>query len=71
VPGACRARSDWCRELTRARGQVQAGYRVARVEQTETPLGREERMGKKTGMVRRELCQIHSPGAMTLSVRQQ
>jgi len=49
---------------------LQAGYRVARVEQTETPAGRAERLQtSSSGNVRRELCQLHTPGTMTLTVR--
>jgi DNA mismatch repair protein MSH6 len=39
------------------------------VEQTETVAESQLRTGKKTCMVRREICQVLSPGTMTLSVR--
>ena len=48
---------------------VAAGLRVARVEQTETPEMMQARTGKKSGMVRREVCGIMSPGTRTLGVR--
>ena len=48
---------------------IAAGLRVARVEQTETPEMMTARTGKKSGMVRREVCGIMSPGTRTLGVR--
>lgn len=58
--------SAWAKNMSKL---VNANYRVARIEQTETPEAMTERTGKKTGMVRREVCQVLSPGTMTLSVR--
>ena len=58
--------SAWSKNMSKL---VNANYRVARVEQTETPDQMEQRTGKKSGMVRREVCQVLSPGTMTLSVR--
>eukprot|EP00516_Mucochytrium_quahogii_P001051 CAMPEP_0203752334 /NCGR_PEP_ID=MMETSP0098-20131031/6265_1 /ASSEMBLY_ACC=CAM_ASM_000208 /TAXON_ID=96639 /ORGANISM=" , Strain NY0313808BC1" /LENGTH=1243 /DNA_ID=CAMNT_0050642437 /DNA_START=330 /DNA_END=4058 /DNA_ORIENTATION=+ len=48
---------------------VQLGYRVSRVEQTETPAEMQQRTKKKSGCVRREVCAVLSPGTRTISVR--
>ena len=48
---------------------VSLGYRVARVEQTETPAAMRERTGKSSGCVRREVCSVLSAGTRTLSFR--
>ena len=48
---------------------VQLGYRVARIEQTETPEANKIRTGKSSGTLRRELCGILSAGTRTLDVR--
>ena len=48
---------------------VSLGYRVARVEQTETPAAMKERTGKSSGCVKREVCSVLSAGTRTLSFR--
>ncbi|GBG29293.1 DNA mismatch repair protein Msh6 [Hondaea fermentalgiana] len=48
---------------------VALGFRVARVEQIETPEMMTQRTGKKTGCVRRAICSVLSPGTRTLTVR--
>jgi DNA mismatch repair protein MSH6 len=48
---------------------VEAGYRVARVEQTETPEQHKERTGKNNGQLRRELCSVLSRGTLMLTER--
>lgn len=48
------------------------GYKVARVEQTETPEGMSKRTGGRPGcekVVRREICQIVTPGTWFASLR--
>mmetsp|Transcript_7643 Transcript_7643/g.13381 ORF Transcript_7643/g.13381 Transcript_7643/m.13381 type:complete len:1258 (+) Transcript_7643:173-3946(+) len=48
---------------------VDLGFRVARIEQTETPAQQKERSGKASGPVRREVCGVLSKGTRTLDVR--
>lgn len=48
---------------------VSLGFKVARIEQTETPQQMRERTGKSSGCVSRALCRILTPGTRTLSVR--
>lgn len=48
---------------------VSLGYRVARIEQTETPDEQKKRTGKASGPVRREICGILSAGTRMLEVR--
>jgi len=48
---------------------VKRGFRIARVEQIETPEMMTKRTGKKSGNVMRDVCSILSPGTRTLTVR--
>lgn len=45
------------------------GFRVARVEQVETPEQQKIRTGKSSGPVMRKLCSVLSPGTRTFSFR--
>ncbi|KAH9258120.1 hypothetical protein BASA81_003683 [Batrachochytrium salamandrivorans] len=56
----------WAKNMSKL---VSLNYRVCRIEQTETVQECALRTGKKTGMVRREICQVLSPGTMTLQIR--
>lgn len=48
---------------------INLGYKVARIEQVETPAQMRERTGKSSGCVKRALCRVLTPGTRTLSER--